>query len=213
MKNKYIEENIGLIKSCVSKFSYRYSDYDDLFQVGCLGLTKAFKKFDEKRGIKFSSYAVPYILGEIKNYFSENRKIKVSKIINKNYNEIKNQKEEFVKKYGREPTVSEISEMLKISIEDVVQALESSQLVESYDKDENRDILFEESHEKNVSQKVDIQNAIESLGEIERQIVKMRFFELKTQDYVAKKLKMTQVMISRKEKKILNHLRVKLSFN
>ncbi len=213
MKNKYIEENIGLIKSCVSKFSYRYSDYDDLFQVGCLGLTKAFKKFDEKRGIKFSSYAVPYILGEIKNYFSKNRKIKVSKIINKNYNEIKNQKERFVKEYGREPTVSEISEMLKISIEDVVQALDSSQLVESYDEGKNRDILFEESHEKNVSQKVDIQDAIKSLDKIEQQIVKMRFFELKTQDYVAKKLKMTQVMISRKEKKILNHLRVKLSFN
>lgn len=213
MKNKYIEGNIGLVKSCISKFSYQYSDYDDLFQAGCLGLIKASKKFDEKRGTKFSSYAVPYILGEIKNYFYENRKIKVSKIINKNYNAIKIHKEEFIKRFNREPTLSEISENLKISIEDIVQALESSQLVQSSDENENYDLFFEESHEKDISKKIDVQSAIKSLDETEQKIVKMRFFEFKTQDYTAKELKMTQVMVSRKEKKILKNLRAKLAFN
>ena len=211
MKNKYIEDNIGIVKSCISKFSYQYCDYDDLFQAGCLGLTKAYKKFDEKRGTKFSSYAVPYILGEIKNYFSESRKIKVSKIINKNYNMISKQKEEFIKIYNREPTLREISEKLGMSIEDIVQALESSQTVISSNEQENNDLLFEESHEKYVSQKIDIQNALKTLDETEQQIVKMRFFDLKTQDYTAKQLNMTQVMISRKEKKILKYLREKLS--
>lgn len=121
MKSKYIEDNIGLVKSCISKFSYQHCDYDDLFQAGCLGLTKAYKKFDDKRGTKFSSYAVPYILGEIKNYFSENRKIKVSKIIKKNYSLINKHKETFIKVYNRGPTLKEISEKLGMSIEDIIQ--------------------------------------------------------------------------------------------
>lgn len=182
-----------------------------MFQAGCLGLTKAYKKFDDKRGTKFSSYAVPYILGEIKNYFSENRKIKVSKIIKKNYSLINKHKETFIKVYNRGPTLKEISEKLGMSIEDIIQALESSQIIVSSNEQKNYDTLFEESHEKYVSQKIDIQNAIKTLDETEKQIVKMRFFNFKTQDYTAKKLNMTQVMISRKEKKILNYLREKLS--
>ena len=210
MENEIIEKNIGLIKSCISRFPYRISDYDDLFQAGCLGLTKASIKFDESRGTKFSSYAVPYILGEIKDFFDKNSKIKVSKIIKRNYRAIKSEKENFIKIHNREPSLNEISENLKISVEDILEALEYSQPILSTDNDTRLDLSFEESHEKDISEKVDVQAAIRSLNNVERQIVNMRFFKLKTQSDSAKALGMTQVQISRKEKKILKELRKKL---
>lgn len=211
MNNKIVENNIGLVKSCISRFSYHISDYDDLFQAGCLGLTKASIRFDNMRGTKFSSYAVPYILGEIKNFFDKNGKVKVSKITKKNYRLIQNKKEEFIKTYNREPSLKEISEILNISIEEILEALEYSKPILSTDEDNNLNSSFEESHEKNVSDKIDVQKAIKSLNEIERKIINMRFFKLKTQSDSAKILGMTQVQISRKEKKILKILREKLS--
>ena len=211
MNNKIVENNIGLVKSCISRFSYHISDYDDIFQAGCLGLTKASIRFDNMRGTKFSSYAVPYILGEIKNFFDKNGKVKVSKITKKNYRLIQNKKEEFIKTYNREPSLKEISEILNISIEEILEALEYSKPILSTDEDNNLNSSFEESHEKNVSDKIDVQKAIKSLNEIEQKIINMRFFKLKTQSDSAKILGMTQVQISRKEKKILKTLRTKLS--
>ena len=215
MKNKrseIVEKNIGLVKSCISKFSYQKTDYDDIFQAGCLGLIKASMKFDENRGTKFSSYAVPYIFGEIKNFFSENSKIKISKIIKKNYNSIKSEEENFINTYKREPTLKEISEILNLSIEDIVQALESVQFVSSVDDDNEKGFCsFEESHEDLVSEKIDIEKAIKSLNEKDQKIINMRFFEQKTQSYLAKILGMTQVQVSRREKKIIEYLRSKLS--
>lgn len=211
MKNKIVENNIGLVKSCISRFSYHISDYEDIFQAGCLGLTKASINFDDMRGTKFSSYAVPYILGEIKSFFEKNGKIKVSKIVKKNYRDIQREKEKFIKLNNREPSLKEISEILNISIEETLEALECSKPILSTDEDNNLNSSFEESHEKKVSEKIDVQKAIRDLGEIERKIINMRFFKLKTQSDSAKILGMTQVQISRKEKKILQILRKKLS--
>ena len=211
MNNKIVENNIGLVKSCISRFSYYTSDYDDIFQAGCLGLTKAALKFDNTKGTKFSSYAVPYILGEIKTFFDKNVKIKASKVIKKNHREIQREKEKFIKIYNREPSLKEISKILNISIEEILEALEYSKPILSTDEDNNLNLSFEESHEKNVSEKIDVQEAIKSLNSTDQKIINMRFFKLKTQSDSAKILGMTQVQISRKKKKILQILRKKLS--
>jgi RNA polymerase sporulation-specific sigma factor len=209
-----IEQNIGLVKSCVSKFLFKNSDYDDIFQAGCLGLTRAAKKFNPEFGTKFSSYAVPFILGEIKNFFSNNNKIKLSRNNQKIYKIINTEREEFCIKNHREPTLNELSEKLNIPAENILEALESHQNIISIEENdltcEKKSNIFEESHEKYVNTKIDIRNAINKLNNIDKKIINMRFFESKTQSDSAKILGMTQVQISRREKKILKHLRASL---
>ena len=207
-----IEQNIGLVKSCVSKFLFKNSDYDDIFQAGCLGLTRAAKKFNPEFGTKFSSYAVPFILGEIKNFFSNNNKIKLSRNNQKIYKIINTEREEFCIKNNREPTLNELSEKLNIPVENILESLESHQSVSSIDNDNysEKTEISEESHEKFVDTKIDIRSAIDKLSPEDQKIIKMRFFESKTQSDSAKILGMTQVQISRREKKILKHLRASL---
>lgn len=208
--NNIIEKNIGLVKSCVSKFLFKNSDYDDIFQAGCLGLTRAAKRFDPKFGTKFSSYAVPFILGEIKNFFHNNNKLKLNRNNQKIYNIINIEKEKFYQENNREPTLSELSKKLDISIENILEALESHQAILSVDEEEicaKKSKIFEESHEKYINTKIDIQNAINNLDFIDKKIINLRFFESKTQSDSAKILGMTQVQISRREKKILKNLR------
>ncbi|MBO6126536.1 MAG: sigma-70 family RNA polymerase sigma factor [Clostridia bacterium] len=212
-----IEQNIGLVKSCVSKFLFKNSDYDDIFQAGCLGLTRAAKKFNPEFGTKFSSYAVPFILGEIKNFFNNNNKIKLSRNNQKIYKIINTEREEFCIKNNREPTLHELSEKLNIPVENILEALESHQNIISIEENnltcEKKSNIFEESHEKYINTKIDIRNAINKLSNIDKKIINMRFFESKTQSDSAKILGMTQVQISRREKKILKNLRNCLSNN
>lgn len=212
-----IEQNIGLVKSCVSKFLFKNSDYDDIFQAGCLGLTRAAKKFNPEFGTKFSSYAVPFILGEIKNFFNNNNKIKLSRNNQKIYKIINTEREEFCIKNNREPTLNELSEKLNIPVENILEALESHQNIISIEENnlicEKKSNIFEESHEKYINTKIDIRNAINKLNNIDKKIINMRFFELKTQSDSAKILGMTQVQVSRREKKILKNLRSCLSNN
>lgn len=212
-----IEQNIGLVKSCVSKFLFKNSDYDDIFQAGCLGLTRAAKKFNPEFGTKFSSYAVPFILGEIKNFFNNNNKIKLSRNNQKIYKIINTEREEFCIKNNREPTLNELSEKLNIPVENILEALESHQNIISIEENnltcEKKSNIFEESHEKYVNTKIDIRNAINKLSNLDKKIINMRFFESKTQSDSAKILGMTQVQISRREKKILKNLRNCLSNN
>lgn len=215
INNEFIEQNIGLVKSCISKFFINNSDYDDIFQAGCLGLTRAAKTFDNNRGIKFSTYAVPFILGEIKNFFHSNKKIKVSRNLQKTYKLVSSEQESFLKENNRLPTLSEISEKLNISIEQILEALESQNNIDSID-DENfnlKSISYEESYEKLISERIDICEAISKLNDVEQKIIKLRFFNHKTQSCSAKILGMTQVQISRKEKKILQKLRLNLQIH
>ena len=212
MLNNIIEQNIGLVKSCISKFLFKSSDYEDIFQAGCLGLTRAAKKFDPNFGTKFSSYAVPFILGEIKDFFHNNNKLKLSRNHQRIYNMINIEKEKFYNENNREPTLCELSERLGISTEDILEALESHQTVSSIDDDNysEKSEISEESHEKLVNTRIDIRNAIDRLSPEDQKIIKMRFFESKTQSDSAKILGMTQVQISRREKKILKYLRASL---
>ncbi len=212
MLNSIIEQNIGLVKSCISKFLFKSSDYEDIFQAGCLGLTRAAKKFDPNFGTKFSSYAVPFILGEIKDFFHNNNKLKLSRNHQKIYGMINIEKEKFYNENNREPTLLELSEKLDIPTEDILEALESHQTVSSIDDDNysEKSEISEESHEKLVNTRIDIRNAIDKLSPEDQKIIKMRFFESKTQSDSAKILGMTQVQISRREKKILKYLRASL---
>ena len=194
MLNSIIEQNIGLVKSCISKFLFKSSDYEDIFQAGCLGLTRAAK------------------IGEIKDFFHNNNKLKLSRNHQKIYGMINIEKEKFYNENNREPTLLELSERLGISTEDILEALESHQTVSSIDDDNysEKSEISEESHEKLVNTKIDIRNAIDKLSPEDQKIIKMRFFESKTQSDSAKILGMTQVQISRREKKILKYLRASL---
>ena len=210
MLNNVVEKNIGLVKSCVSKFLFKNADYEDIFQAGCLGLIRAAKRFDPKFGTKFSSYAVPFILGEIKNFFHNNNKLKLNRNNQKNYNIINIEKEKFYQENNREHSLSELSKKTNISVENILEALESHQAMLSVDEEEiyeTKSKIFEESHEKYINTKMDIRNAINNLNFIDKKIINMRFFESKTQLDTAKILGMSQVQISRREKKILQNLR------
>ena len=212
MIDEVVKENIGLVRSCISKFFFKNLDYDDVFQAGCIGLTRAAQKFDSSKGTKFSTYAVPFIFGEIKNFFHSNRKFKVSRDSYKLYNLIKSEQNLFFENNGRDPSLSEISETLNVSIEDILESIESHKDISSMDEDDSnlKSQIFEESHEKSVSEKIDIRNAIENLSDEDKKLVNLRFFEFRTQSDSAKILGMSQVQISRREKKILKILRSKL---
>ena len=212
INNDFIEKNIGLVRSCVSKFFIKGSDYEDIFQAGCLGLTRAAKSFDNSRGVKFSTYAVPFILGEIKNFFHSNKKIKVGRNIQKVSKMINIEQESFYKENNRFPTLSEISKKLDISTDKILEALESQNSVDSLDENEFKieNVSYNESHENFISEKIDIHKAINKLDDTDRKIINLRFFKYKTQSYSAKILGMTQVQITKKEKKILKQLRSSL---
>ena len=119
MIDEVVKENIGLVRSCISKFFFKNLDYDDVFQAGCIGLTRAAQKFDSSKGTKFSTYAVPFIFGEIKNFFHSNRKFKIGRDSDKLYSLIKSEQNSFFENNGRDPSLSEISETLNVSIEDI----------------------------------------------------------------------------------------------
>jgi len=208
--DEVVKENIGLVRSCISKFFFKNLDYDDVFQAGCIGLTRAAQKFDSSKGTKFSTYAVPFIFGEIKNFFHSNRKFKIGRDSDKLYSLIKSEQNSFFENNGRDPSLSEISETLNVSIEDILESIESHKDISSMDEDNSNLQIFEESHEKSVSEKIDIRNAIENLSDKDKKLVNLRFFEFKTQSDSAKILGMSQVQISRREKKILKILRSKL---
>ena len=212
MIDEVVKENIGLVRSCVSKFFFKNLDYDDVFQAGCIGLTRAAQKFDASKGTKFSTYAVPFIFGEIKNFFHSNRKFKIGRDSDKLYSLIKSEQNSFFENNGRDPSLSEISEILNVSIEDILESIESHKDISSMDEDDSnlKSQIFEESHEKSVSEKIDIRNAIENLSDKDKKLINLRFFEFKTQSDSAKILGMSQVQISRREKKILKILRSKL---
>lgn len=210
MIDEVVKENIGLVRSCISKFFFKNLDYDDVFQAGCIGLTRAAQKFDSSKGTKFSTYAVPFIFGEIKNFFHSNRKFKIGRDSDKLYSLIKSEQNSFFENNGRDPSLSEISETLNVSIEDILESIESHKDISSMDEDNSNLQIFEESHEKSVSEKIDIRNAIENLSDKDKKLVNLRFFEFKTQSDSAKILGMSQVQISRREKKILKILRSKL---
>ncbi len=213
-RNEIIESNLGLVHSLCKKFIGKGIEYDDLFQAGCMGLIKAVDGFDEGRGFKFSTYAVPVILGEIKRLFRDGGTISVSRSIKEKGRKISCKREKFVQEFDREPTIKELSIITQMDEYDIAQAINATMPVMSltYDDDENSEYDIPcICTDINIADSLALFQTIEALDDNDKTLIKLRYFKGLTQSVVAKKLNMTQVQVSRKEKQILISMRNKLS--
>lgn len=210
-----ITENMGLVHSCAHRFTGKGIEYEDLFQAGCMGLVKAFDAFDKERGVRFSTYAVPVILGEMRRLFRDGGTVKVSRSLKELSIKTTKERENFILKNGREPTVSELSEILEVSGEEVTEALCAAAPVVSLtigeDEGGGQADVPVESPENEITERLSVIKAVSDLEERDRLIIKHRYYENKTQTETAKLLGMTQVQVSRREKKILEVLRKELT--
>lgn len=220
-RDDLVFENTGLIWSIVRRFSGRGYDPEDLFQIGCVGILKAIDKFDLSFDVKFSTYAVPMILGEIKRFLRDDGMVKVSRSLKENGWRIRNAETELSIKLGREPTIDEIAGFVELSREDVVMTLEANREVESihkvlYENDGNEvcvgDQVAAESSGDNLENYLVLKKLLEELPEKEKDIIRMRYFGEKTQMQVAEIMGISQVQVSRLEKKILLRLREKMDY-
>lgn len=213
-KEEFIKSNLGLVHLCANKFRGRGIEYDDLFSSGSIGLIKAFDGFDEERGVKFSTYAVPVILGEIKRLFRDGGAIKVSRSLKELSLKTARHIEYFTKLNSREPTISELATILEVDEENIIEALNVSRPPLSLTVDDGEETnqidIKVESPDEELSDLISLKEVIESLKEKDKNLIKLRYFCGKTQVETAKLLNMTQVQISRREKKILIILRERL---
>ena len=215
-RERFISENIGLVHSCAARFKNRGIEYEDLFSAGCIGLIKAYDRFDKSLGYKFSTYAVPLILGEIKGLFRSGGAVKVSRRLKELSLKIIREQQRFTAENGESPTVTQLSAILGESEELITQAISSSVQVLSlsaYDDDENgRELdLPVESHDIPLTEILSLRQAISELSEDDRKLIKLRYFKNKTQSQTAQELHMTQVQVSSREKKIMAAIREKLT--
>lgn len=205
-----VEKNLGLVHHIVKRFLGRGYDAEDLFQIGSIGLMKAIDKFDLSYDVKFSTYAVPMIAGEIKRFLRDDGMVKVSRTLKENGFKIKQAAEQVSKRLGREATISEISEITGISAEDIVTAMEADVEVESiyksvYQSDGNEIYMVDrlpsgrDENEK-VLNRMLLEQLLSGLTEEEKKLIGLRYFEDKTQVEVAKQLGISQVQVSRLEK-------------
>lgn len=212
-----IQNNSGLVWSVVKRFLNRGYEKDDLYQIGCIGLIKAVKKFDFGFNTQFSTYAVPAIMGEIKKFLRDDGLIKVSRSIKETASKIKIAAEFYFGKNGIEPTIGELAEHLKISEEEIVMALEALRPAESLnavlnEDDKNPVFLLDKiedgSYDSNKEiEKIVLKQLISELTPKERKLIAMRYFKGQTQSTVADVLGISQVQVSRMEKKILENMR------
>ena len=206
-----------MVYACVKRFTKKGLDYDDLFSAGCLGLIKAYDAFDLTRGVKFSTYAVPVILGEIKRLFRDGGSIKVSRSLKEIALKASKKREELIRKNGKEPKLSELALKLKISTEQLTQAMCACAPLISLTQNEFNENKNEQIEVKakttglKLTDKIAIKDALLTLEKKERSLIYFRYFCGETQEQTAKKLNMTQVQVSRKEKKILESLKKKLT--
>lgn len=212
-----IEKNLGLVHHIVKRYLNRGVDAEDLFQIGCIGLMKAIDKFDLSFEVKFSTYAVPMISGEIKRFLRDDGLVKVSRTLKENGWKIKKVREQFQHENGREPTLQEVAEMTGLSVEDVVMAMDAGAEVESiyrsiYQSDGNEIYLADQIASKS-NEKEQLLNHMllgQLLSELEgeeKELISLRYFQGKTQVDVAERLGISQVQVSRLEKKILLKMR------
>lgn len=215
-RTEFIEHNLGLVHSCAGRFKGRGIEYDDLYAAGCMGLVKAYDGFDESRGLCFSTYAVPVIFGEIKKLFRDGGSIKVSRSIKELGMKVGALRERILKTTGQEPSVSQIAEMLGVSSEQVADAMSASlpalSLTPISEEDGTRELdIPEDSCEEALSDLLSLKTVLATLSKEERSLIYLRFFKNKTQSETAKALGTTQVQISRRERKILENMRAKLT--
>ena len=239
-RERLIEENLGLVRHIVKRFVGRGYDMEDLFQIGCIGLMKAIDKFDLKYEVRFSTYAVPMIQGEIKRFLRDDGMVKVSRTLKENGWKVKQAAERLSQEYGREATLQELTEATGLSEEDIVMALDANVEVESiyksvYQSDGNEIYLVdqvvsgnggtgcsgmgqsasgsgtcEDAEKEKVLNHMLLEQLLGGLDDKERELIRMRYFQDKTQVEVAKHMGISQVQVSRMEKRILLQLREKV---
>lgn len=221
-KTILIEKNSPLVKSIVKRYIGKGVDFDDLYQLGCLGFLKAIYNFDESFNVKFSTYAVPMIAGEIKRFLRDDGSIKVSRAIKTTYYQIQKYIDS-IKSQGKDiPTIEEIAKQFEIEPQEVVFTLEASRmpisLYEQFDKDSSNsqsviDKIIVDDNQEQILNKLILKDILSSLNEKDRKIIILRYFRDKTQSEIAQMLNVSQVQVSRLENKILEKMKHRLSTN
>lgn len=213
MLNDIVENNSRLIWSIVKRFKNNKYETDDLFQIGAIGLVKSIKRFDNQYNVKLSTFAVPYIIGEIKRYLRDDGMVKVSRSLKELNIKIEMLRKQY-EKLGKELSINEIEKELKESKENILLALEANKEIKSIDEefeDSNENILFNkvkvESYEEDTIKKIILKQELEKLDEKERNIIILRYFYNKTQSQIASQYGITQVQVSRIEKRVLLKMR------
>ena len=219
-RDQLVTDNFGLVWSIVRRFTGRGYEAEDLFQIGSIGLMKAIDKFDLSYEVKFSTYAVPMITGEIKRFLRDDGMIKVSRSIKEMGLKVKNVREELIYRLGREPTVEEIAGEIGASKEEVAASIEAGAEVESLYRsvnknDENSILLIDKIEEESSAQeellnRMVLRELLTALSDKDREIIIRRYYYNETQSQIAAKLGISQVQVSRLEKKILKQMREKL---
>jgi len=212
-----VERNIRLVWSVVQRFMNRGYEQEDLFQIGSIGLIKSIDKFDLSYDVRFSTYAVPMIIGEIQRFIRDDGSIKVSRSLKETANKIRRKRDELTKKLGRSATIIEIANALEVSPEEAVHALEASKAPHSihetvFESDGDSITLLDQiaDEDTNWFDKITLEEAIRDLSERERLIVYLRYYKDQTQSKVAERLGISQVQVSRLEKKILEEMKINL---
>lgn len=210
-----VERNVRLVWSVVQRFLNRGYEPDDLFQIGCIGLIKAIDKFDLSYDVRFSTYAVPMIIGEIQRFLRDDGTIKVSRSLKEMAHKVRLKRDELTKKQGHSPTISEISDSLDISVEDAIYALEAVKYPRSihdtvFENDGDPITLLDQLSEGESTwfNQMFLEDAIRTLDERERLIIYLRYYKDQTQAKVAKRLDISQVQVSRLEKRIFEKLKL-----
>ena len=217
-KETLVQENSPLIKSVIRWFKDKGVEYEDLYQLGCMGFLKAINRFDTTYNVKFSTYVVPMVVGEIKRFMRDDGAVKVSRAIKGLNIKINKFSDEFFAKHDRKATLSEIAEHFKISEQEVVLAMDSAKMPVSlytpFDDGEEDGLTiidrFDGEQNEDFVEKFALKDMIDSIDERDKKIILMRYFYDKTQSEIAKRLGVSQVQISRLENKILENLRKKL---
>ena len=215
-RGEFIQNNLGLVHCCAGRFRGRGIEYEDLYAAGCLGLVKACDGFDASRGVCFSTYAVPVILGEIKKLFRDGGTVKVSRTLKELGLKINAERERTLKRTGVEPSVTQLAEALGTTPEQVALAIRASMPalsltpVESENSGKEWDIPVD-SPEESLSERISLNEVMNKLQPQDRLLIRLRFFGGKTQSETARVLKTTQVQISRRERKILKWMRSELT--
>lgn len=210
-RDLFIENNLGLVHSLCVRFAGRGIEYDDLYQAGCIGLIKATDAFDTERGLCFSTYAVPVIMGEMRRLFRDGGAVKVSRSVKELGMKISRERQILEQKLCREPTVGELASVLGVAPEEVTEAICASQPTVSLTYEDDDGVSETElpviSAEDEISDRLLIDSALEKLSDEEKQLVIYRYYNSLTQSKTAEIMSMTQVQVSRAEKKILAKLR------
>ena len=212
-RDERIRQNLRLVHTCAHRFEGKGVEYDDLYAAGCMGLVKAADRFDESRGFRFSTYAVPVILGEIRQLFRSGGSVRLSRSLQELSRRAHAANAEYLAAHGREMKISELAEALEVDVYRAAEALNASRTPLSLSDDDEHEGGVDipvPSHEDSLTERLSLREALASLNESDRELISLRYFRHRTQQQTAEQLRTTQVQISRREKKILLRLRAML---